>query len=67
MPNLVPKYLIAIGASAGGMEEINSFFENTPLDGVAYVKDTLVSKHQIPLGGQRNYRDLLFLIHCQGQ
>ncbi len=37
MPNLVPKYIIAIGASAGGMEEINSFFENTPLDGVAYV------------------------------
>ncbi len=37
MPNLAPKYIIAIGASAGGMEEINSFFDNTPLDGVAYV------------------------------
>ena len=32
-----PKYVIAIGASAGGMEEINTFFENTSLDGVAYV------------------------------
>ncbi len=32
-----PKYIIAIGASAGGMEEINTFFEHTPLDGVAYV------------------------------
>ena len=37
MLNLEPKYIIAIGASAGGMEEINSFFDNTPLDGVAYV------------------------------
>ena len=32
-----PSYIIAIGASAGGMEEINSFFDNTPLDGVAYI------------------------------
>ncbi|MEJ7645663.1 MAG: chemotaxis protein CheB [Chryseolinea sp.] len=32
-----PHHIIAIGASAGGMEEINQFFENTPLDGVAYV------------------------------
>ena len=32
-----PNYIIAIGASAGGMEEINSFFDNTPLDGVAYI------------------------------
>ena len=37
MLNLEPKYIIAIGASAGGMEEINSFFDNTPMDGVAYV------------------------------
>lgn len=37
MLNLDPKYIIAIGASAGGMDEINSFFDNTPLDGVAYV------------------------------
>jgi len=37
MLNLDPKYIIAIGASAGGMEEINAFFDNTPLDGVAYV------------------------------
>ena len=28
---------IAIGASAGGMEEINSFFDCTPCDGVSYV------------------------------
>ncbi|MDI1255487.1 MAG: chemotaxis protein CheB [Flavobacterium sp.] len=32
-----PSYIIAIGASAGGMEEINTFFEHTPLDGVAYI------------------------------
>lgn len=32
-----PDYLIAIGASAGGMEEINSFFDHTPLDSVAYI------------------------------
>ncbi len=37
MFNPDPKFIIAIGASAGGMEEINSFFDNTPLDGVAYV------------------------------
>lgn len=32
-----PHHIIAIGASAGGMEEINVFFDHTPLDGVAYV------------------------------
>ncbi|MFC5283479.1 chemotaxis protein CheB [Pedobacter alpinus] len=37
MKSKEPKYIIAIGASAGGMEEINSFFDHTPLDGVAYV------------------------------
>ncbi|MFD1256651.1 chemotaxis protein CheB [Mucilaginibacter terrae] len=37
MHNIFPHYIIAIGASAGGMEEINSFFDHTPLDGVAYV------------------------------
>ena len=30
-------YIIAIGASAGGMEEIHHFFDNTPLDAVSYV------------------------------
>jgi two-component system CheB/CheR fusion protein len=30
-------YIIAIGASAGGLEEINSFFDHTPMDGVSYV------------------------------
>ena len=30
-------HIIAIGASAGGMEEINSFFDHTPLDGVSYI------------------------------
>jgi two-component system CheB/CheR fusion protein len=33
----VPHHIIAIGASAGGMEEINSFFDHTPLDGVSYI------------------------------
>ena len=32
-----PLYIIAIGSSAGGMEEINSFFDHTPLDGVSYI------------------------------
>jgi len=32
-----PHYLISIGASAGGMEEINSFFDRTPSDNVSYV------------------------------
>lgn len=32
-----PKHIIAIGASAGGVEEIHHFFDNTPLDSVAYV------------------------------
>ena len=30
-------YIIALGASTGGLEEINSFFDYTPLDGVSYV------------------------------
>jgi two-component system CheB/CheR fusion protein len=33
----LPNYIIAIGASAGGMEEIHSFFDHTPSDAVAYV------------------------------
>ncbi|MBB6131118.1 chemotaxis protein CheB [Mucilaginibacter lappiensis] len=37
MLNAEPHHIIAIGASAGGMEEINSFFDHTPLDGVSYV------------------------------
>ncbi|SDM90613.1 two-component system, chemotaxis family, CheB/CheR fusion protein [Daejeonella rubra] len=37
MHSSVPNYIIAIGASAGGMDEINLFFDHTPLDGVAYV------------------------------
>lgn len=37
MKSKEPQYIIAIGASAGGLEEINSFFDHTPLDGVAYV------------------------------
>ncbi len=32
-----PHHIIAIGASAGGMEEINAFFDHTPLDGVSYI------------------------------
>lgn len=33
----LPTHIIAIGASAGGMEEINTFFDNTPCDGISYV------------------------------
>ena len=32
-----PGYIIALGASAGGLEEINTFFDHTPLDGVSYI------------------------------
>jgi two-component system CheB/CheR fusion protein len=31
------QYIIAIGASAGGLEALTAFFENTPLDSVSYV------------------------------
>lgn len=31
------QYIIAIGASAGGLEAISDFFDYTPLDGVSYV------------------------------
>ncbi len=37
MQTVEPNYVIAIGATAGGLEEINSFFDHTPLDGVSYV------------------------------
>ena len=32
-----PHYIIAIGASAGGLDEFNSFFDHTPCDGVSYI------------------------------
>ena len=32
-----PHHIIAIGASAGGMEEINRFFDHTPMDEVSYI------------------------------
>ena len=32
-----PHHIIAIGASAGGLDELNSFFDHTPTDGVSYV------------------------------
>jgi len=32
-----PHHLIAIGASAGGLDELNTFFDHTPCDGVSYV------------------------------
>jgi len=37
MPITLPNHIIAIGASAGSMDEINSFFDHTPLDGVSYI------------------------------
>ena len=37
MQPVEPNYIIAIGASAGGLQEINSFFDHTPCDGVSYV------------------------------
>ncbi|CAG5070668.1 Protein-glutamate methylesterase/protein-glutamine glutaminase [Dyadobacter sp. CECT 9623] len=32
-----PHHIVALGASAGGLDELITFFENTPLDGVAYI------------------------------
>ncbi len=32
-----PHHVIAIGASAGGLDELNTFFDHTPSDGVSYV------------------------------
>jgi two-component system CheB/CheR fusion protein len=32
-----PHHIIAIGASAGGIDDINTFFDNTSLDGVSYI------------------------------
>lgn len=32
-----PHHIIAIGASAGGLDELNTFFDHTPTDGVSYV------------------------------
>lgn len=37
MPASEPHHIIAIGASAGGLDEINSFFDHTPMDGVSYI------------------------------
>lgn len=31
------QYVIAIGASAGGLEAISAFFDYTPMDGVSYI------------------------------
>ncbi|MCF0055012.1 chemotaxis protein CheB [Dyadobacter sp. CY356] len=32
-----PHHIIAIGASAGGLDELNTFFDHTPSDGISYV------------------------------
>jgi len=34
---LIKEYIIAIGASAGGLEAISAFFDYTPLDAVSYI------------------------------
>lgn len=31
------RYIVAIGASAGGVEALSTFFDHTPVDGVSYV------------------------------
>jgi len=33
----IPHHIIAIGASAGGLNEINLFFDHTPMDEVSYI------------------------------
>lgn len=37
MDPIEPHHIVAIGASAGGLNELIAFFENTPLDGIAYI------------------------------
>ena len=37
MLTAVPHHIIAVGASAGSLEELTNFFDHTPLDGVSYV------------------------------
>ena len=37
MNSIEPHHIVALGASAGGLDELIAFFENTPLDGVAYI------------------------------
>lgn len=37
MDSIEPHHIVALGASAGGLEELIAFFENTPVDGIAYV------------------------------
>lgn len=44
MLKITPQHIIAIGASAGGMDEINSFFDHTPSDGVSYIVIQHLSK-----------------------
>jgi two-component system CheB/CheR fusion protein len=34
---MLPHHIIAIGASAGGLEELTVFFDHTPMDGVSYI------------------------------
>lgn len=34
---MAQQYIIAIGASAGGLEALSSFFDHTPMDGVSYI------------------------------
>ena len=40
-----PHHIIALGASAGGLEELNLFFDCTPLDSVSYVIVQHLSPH----------------------
>jgi two-component system CheB/CheR fusion protein len=47
LEKITPSYIVAIGASAGGIEELITFFEVTPLDSVAYViVQHLSAKHK---------------------
>ncbi|MDB5121766.1 MAG: chemotaxis protein CheR [Sphingobacteriales bacterium] len=39
------EYIIAIGASAGGLEAISAFFDHTPLDAVSYILIQHLSSH----------------------
>ncbi|MEJ7559611.1 MAG: CheR family methyltransferase [Pedobacter sp.] len=32
-----PEYIVAIGASAGGLDALSAFFEHTPIDSVSYI------------------------------
>ena len=66
------QYIIAIGASAGGLEAIAKFFDYTPLDAVSYILIQHLSpdfKSQMAqiLNRHSNYKFRSTLSYCRIQ